>query len=88
MKLPFAKFLNNDLLSPFEYSYHSAGCQLVPPPEEFLHSIDFVDQLDLDRNGVGEVSAVQGGIDAHGYLIFKKVAGRWRRVYGVMGDAC
>ena len=59
-----------------------------PPPEEFLHSIDFVDQLDLDRNGVGEVFAVQGGFDAYGYLIFKKVAGRWRQVYDVMGDAC
>jgi hypothetical protein len=59
-----------------------------PPPEEFLHSIDFVDQLDLDGNGVGEVFAVQGGFDAYAYLIFKKVAGRWRQVYDMMGDAC
>jgi len=59
-----------------------------PPPEEFLSTVDFVDQLDLDGDGVGEVFAVQGGFDAYGYLIFKKVGGRWRQVYDVMGDAC
>jgi hypothetical protein len=59
-----------------------------PPPETFLSSIDFVDQLDLDGNGVGEVFAIQGGFDAYAYVIFKKVAGRWREVYSMMGDAC
>jgi len=59
-----------------------------PPPETFLHSIDFVDQLDLDGNGTGEVFAIQGGFDGYGYLIFKKVAGRWRELYDMMGDAC
>src|SRR5258706_4684665 len=59
-----------------------------PPPETFLHSIDFVDQLDLDGNGVGEVFAVQGGFDAYAYVIFKKVGGRWRQVYDMIGDAC
>jgi hypothetical protein len=59
-----------------------------PPPETFLHSIDFVDQLDLDGDGMGEVFALQGGFDAYQYVIFKKVGGRWRRVYDVMGDAC
>ena len=59
-----------------------------PPPEEFLHSIDFVDQLDLDGDGVGEVFAQQGGFDGYAYLIFKKVGGRWRQVYDMIGDAC
>src|SRR6266436_6797705 len=59
-----------------------------PPPETFLHSIDFIDHLDLDGNGVGEVFAVQGAFDGYAYLIFKKVAGRWRQVYDMMGDAC
>ena len=59
-----------------------------PPPEEFLSSIDFVDQLDLDGNGVGEVFATQGGFDGYGYLIFKKVGGRWREVFNFVGDAC
>lgn len=59
-----------------------------PPPEQFLWSIDFVDQLDLDGNGVGEVFATQGGFDGYAYLIFKKVGGRWREVFNFVGDAC
>ncbi|MDQ2854726.1 MAG: hypothetical protein M3R68_00235 [Acidobacteriota bacterium] len=59
-----------------------------PPPEGFLSSIDFVDQLDLDGDGTGEVFAVQGGFDGYGYVIFKKLGGRWREVYSAMGDAC
>jgi len=59
-----------------------------PPAEGFLSSIDFVDQLDLDGDGTGEVFAVQGGFDAYGYLIFKRSGDRWRQVYSAMGDAC
>jgi len=59
-----------------------------PPPEEFLSNIDFVDQLDLDGDGMGEVFATQAGFDAYAYLIFKKVGGRWRQVYQTIGDAC
>ncbi len=59
-----------------------------PPPEEFLSSIDYIEQLDVDGDGVGEVFAIQGGFDAYAYLIFKKVRGRWREVYDQMGDAC
>ena len=59
-----------------------------PPPETFLHSIDFIDHLDLDGNGVGEVFAVQGAFDGYAYLIFKKVGGRWREVYNMIGDLC
>ena len=59
-----------------------------PPPEGFLSSIDYIEQLDVDGNGVGEVFTVQGGFDAYGYLVFRKVGGRWREVYQGMGDAC
>ena len=59
-----------------------------PPPEGFLSSIDFVDQLDLDGDGVGEVFAMHGGFDAYGYLIFKRVGSRWRQVFEGTGDAC
>jgi hypothetical protein len=59
-----------------------------PPAEGFLSSIDFLDQLDLDGDGVGEVFAVTGGFDAYGYVIYKKSAGRWRQVYSGVGDAC
>jgi hypothetical protein len=59
-----------------------------PPPEGFLASIDFIDQLDLDGDRVGEVFATQGGFDGYAYVIFKKVSGRWRQVYDQIGDAC
>ena len=59
-----------------------------PPPEEFLSSIDYIEQLDLDGDGVGEVFATQGGFDGYALLVFKKVAGRWRQVHDMIGDAC
>jgi len=59
-----------------------------PPPEAFLSSIDFIDQLDLDGDGTGEVFATQGGFDGYALLIFKRVHGVWRQVYDAMGDAC
>jgi hypothetical protein len=59
-----------------------------PPPEEFLYGIDYVEQLDLDGDGTGEVFAQQGGFDGYAWLIFRKVAGRWREVHQMAGDAC
>lgn len=59
-----------------------------PPPEGFLSSIDFIDQLDLDGDGVGEVFTQQGGFDGYALLIFKKVGGRWKQVYDTIGDVC
>ena len=59
-----------------------------PPPEQFLSSIDYIDQLDVDGDGIGEVFTIQGGFDAYAYVIFKKVGGRWREVYQGIGDAC
>ncbi len=59
-----------------------------PPPETFLSSIDFIDQLDLDGDGIGEVFATQGGFDGYALLIFRRVNGRWRQVYDQIGDAC
>jgi hypothetical protein len=59
-----------------------------PPPEGFLYGTDFIDQLDLDGDGLGEVFAQQGGFDGYALLIFKKVAGRWKQVHDMIGDAC
>ena len=59
-----------------------------PPPEEFLSSIDYIEHLDLDGDGVGEVFANQGGFDGYALLIFKKTGGRWRQVHSMIGDAC
>jgi hypothetical protein len=59
-----------------------------PPPEEFLSSVDYIEQLDVDGDSVGEVFASQGGFDGYALLIFKKTNGRWRQVYDIAGDAC
>ncbi len=58
------------------------------PPEGFDSAADFVDQLDLDGDGVSEVFVTQHGFDAYGYSIYKKTKGRWRSVYTTTGDAC
>lgn len=58
------------------------------PPEEFHSAIDFVDYLDLDRDGTGEVFTIQQGFDAYEYSIYKKQSGRWQKVYSFIGDAC
>jgi hypothetical protein len=58
------------------------------PPEGFDSAINFVDQMDLDSDGVGEVFAIQGGFDGYAYLIYKKQNGRWRNVFSATGDAC
>lgn len=58
------------------------------PSEGFDSAVDFVDQLDLDGDGVAEVFVQQHGFDAYGYSIYKKSRGRWRQVYTTTGDAC
>jgi hypothetical protein len=58
------------------------------PAEGFDSALDFVDQLDLDGDGSGEVFLMQHGFDAYGYVIYRKTAGRWREIYQTTGDAC
>ena len=59
-----------------------------PPPEGFLSSIDYIDQLDIDGDGLAEVFATGGGFDGYELLVFKKANGRWRQIYDMAGDAC
>ena len=59
-----------------------------PPAEGFLSSIDFIDQLDIDGDGVGEVFTTQGAFDGYALLVFKKVGRRWRQVHDQIGDLC
>lgn len=59
-----------------------------PPQEGFLSSIDFIDQLDIDGDGVGEVFATMGAFDGYALLTFKKAGGRWRQVLDQIGDLC
>lgn len=58
------------------------------PPEGFDSAVDFVDQLDLDGDGVAEVFVQEHGFDAYGYSVYKKTSKGWRKVYTTTGDAC
>lgn len=58
------------------------------PSEGFDSAIDFVDQLDMDGDGVGEVVGFQHGFDGYGYVIYKRQRGRWRSAHTALGDAC
>jgi len=49
---------------------------------------DFVDQLDVDGDGIAEVITQVSGYESWGYAIYKKRAGRWQRVYKGGGGGC
>jgi hypothetical protein len=59
-----------------------------PPAEGFLSSIDFIDQLDIDGDGTGEVFATMGAFDGYALVVFKKIGTRWRQVHDQIGDLC
>lgn len=48
----------------------------------------FVDQLDLDGDGVAEVVAAGSYYESNDYIIYKKQQGRWREVYRGGGGGC
>ncbi len=48
----------------------------------------FVDQVDIDGDGVAEVIAGGGYYESNDYIIYKKQAGSWRPVYQGGGGGC
>lgn len=48
----------------------------------------FVDQVDLDGDGVAEVIVGGGYYEANDYIIYKRQAGSWRQVYQGGGGGC
>ncbi|HEX8355605.1 MAG TPA: hypothetical protein VF611_22050 [Pyrinomonadaceae bacterium] len=48
----------------------------------------FVDQLDLDGDGVGEVVAEGSYYESNDYVVYKRQQGRWRPVYQGGGGGC
>lgn len=48
----------------------------------------FVDQLDLDGDGVGEVVAEGTYYESNDYVVYKRQQGRWRPVYQGGGGGC
>lgn len=48
----------------------------------------FVDQIDIDGDGVSEVIAGGGYYESNDYIIYKRQAGSWRPVYQGGGGGC
>ena len=48
----------------------------------------FVDQLDFDGDGVGEVVAEGTYYESNDYVIYKRQQGRWKPVYKGGGGGC
>ncbi|HYJ45518.1 MAG TPA: hypothetical protein VEV81_02820 [Pyrinomonadaceae bacterium] len=65
-----------------------ANFQAYRKVDDFGRGVSFVDQLDIDGDGTGEVITINEGYDGYGYSIYKKRGGAWRMVYNVTGDAC
>jgi hypothetical protein len=56
--------------------------------EDSYEDRHFVDQVDLDGDGVGEVIAMGSYYESNDYVIYKRQQGRWRPVYKGGGGGC
>jgi hypothetical protein len=56
--------------------------------EDAYEDRQFVDQVDLDGDGVGEVIAGGTYYESNDYVIYKRQQGRWRPVYKGGGGGC
>lgn len=70
------------------YRAELASFQSYKMDSGFGRGVGFLDQLDMDGDGLAEVVTIDQGFDAYGYSIYKKQRGRWRRIYSGTGDAC
>lgn len=62
--------------------------ELVRYDEGLEKGEDFVDALDLDGDGIGEVITQVSGSEVWVYAIYKRKAGRWQQVYKGGGGGC
>ncbi|HEX6183840.1 MAG TPA: hypothetical protein VFZ44_08025 [Pyrinomonadaceae bacterium] len=56
--------------------------------EDSYEDRHFVDQLDFDGDGVGEVVVMGSYYESNDYVIYKRQQGRWRPVYKGGGGGC
>ena len=58
--------------------------------EDYTDDVEenFVDQLDLDNDGVDEVVTISGYYESWDYTIYKKRKGKWEKVYQGGGGGC
>lgn len=66
-------------------SYH-----VSKDPEDGTDNVEenFIDQLDLDADGVDEIVTISGYYESWDYTIYKAQQGTWKKVYQGGGGGC
>lgn len=52
-----------------------------------LYSQDFIDMLDVDSDGVGEIVVVENGYESYSFAILKRKGGKWEEMYKGSGGS-
>ncbi|HEX8147826.1 MAG TPA: hypothetical protein VF591_11655 [Pyrinomonadaceae bacterium] len=76
------------IMEPAEGGFKTAWEWFHKGYEEGYEDRHFVDQVDLDGDGVGEVIAEGTYYESNDYVIYKRQQGRWRPVYKGGGGGC
>jgi hypothetical protein len=81
----YALFL---IMEPAGDSFKTAWEWFHQGSEDSYADRHFVDQVDFDGDGVGEVVAMGSYYESNDYIIYKRQQGRWRPVYKGGGGGC
>lgn len=73
---------SGDKLAPIFTFYH----QPVAPDDR--RTWEFVDQLDLDGDGLDEMILLAGGYEGWDYQIYRRRQGHWHKIYSGGGGGC
>ena len=76
------------IMEPAEGGFKTAWEWFHQGSEDSYEDRHFVDQVDLDGDGVGEVVAMGSYYESNDYVIYKRQQGRWRPVYKGGGGGC
>lgn len=76
------------IMEPAEGGFKTAWEWFHQGSEDSYEDRHFVDQVDLDGDGVGEVVVMGSYYESNDYVIYKRQQGRWRPVYKGGGGGC
>lgn len=76
------------IMEPAGDSFKTAWEWFHQGSEDSYEDRHFVDQVDLDGDGVGEVVVMGSYYESNDYAIYKRQQGRWRPVYKGGGGGC
>ncbi len=76
------------IIEPSEGGFKAAWEWFHQGSEDSYEDRHFVDQVDLDGDGVGEVVVMGSYYESNDYVIYKRQQGRWRPVYKGGGGGC